>query len=236
MPVLKIHILQHEPFEGAGLIADWAAEKGHTTTITLVYEKQPLPPGPDFDWLVIMGGGMSVNDEDKYDWLKPEKQFVRRVIEAGKVVIGICLGSQMLANVLGKRVYKNPVKEIGWWPVQLTDAGKKSDFLTPGWDGQMFFHWHGETFDLPDGAQHLAISEGCKNQAFSIGKRIFGFQFHPETNLQTLHQMVNSGSREMVRDKFVMEPNEVLANEHAIQTTQPLVYGLLNKIVAANNS
>src|SRR5579862_9068263 len=119
MSKLRIQILQHEPFEGAGLIEDWARDRGHAVTIIHVYAHERLPQTQDFDWLVIMGGGMSVNDEDEYAWLKPEKELVRKTIAAGKIITGICLGSQMIANALGKKVYKNTVKEIGWYPISL---------------------------------------------------------------------------------------------------------------------
>jgi len=230
--MIKIHVLQHEPFEGPGLVADWAAERGHNLTVTEVYNNETLPSPDSFDWLVIMGGGMSVNDEKELSWLKPEKEFVKAVIDTGKTVIGFCLGSQMIVNVLGKKVYSNKVKEIGWYPVSLTDTGKQSAFFTPQWDRQVFFHWHGETFDLPDEAEHLAFTETCSNQAFIIGNRIFGFQFHPETNYQTLQQMVESGNAELVKDKFVMEAAEILAAKNYIETTRPLCFELLDKIEA----
>jgi GMP synthase-like glutamine amidotransferase len=233
MPNLRMQILQHEPFEGAGLIEDWARERGHAIAITLVYNNEPLPRPNDFDWLVIMGGGMSVNDEDKYDWLKPEKELIRQTIAAGKIVTGICLGSQMIASALGKKVYKNAAKEIGWYPIQLTHDAKRGNILNSNWHNQFFFHWHGETFDLPDGAVHLASSECCTNQAFCLGTRVYGFQFHPETNTQTLLQMVQSGAQELVKDQFVMEPQETLRRKDLINKTKLLVFNWLDDMAKA---
>jgi GMP synthase-like glutamine amidotransferase len=228
--MIKIHVLQHEPFEGPGLLADWANEKGHTLNITEVYNNDPLPAIDSLDWLVIMGGGMSVNDEDFLTWLKPEKQFVKAAIDADKIVVGFCLGSQMIANVLGKKVYENKLKEIGWYPIKLATQGDDLQFLTREWNGQVFFHWHGETFDLPDNAKHLAYTTGCTNQAFSIGNRIFGLQFHPETSYQTLLQMVQAGAEELIEDKYVMQADEILALHNYIKATKPLFYGFLDKI------
>lgn len=214
------------------MLIDWAAERGFPVSITEVYKHEALPSADSFDWLVIMGGGMSVNDEDMYAWLQPEKQFVKAAIDAGKTVIGICLGSQMIANVLGKKVYKNAAKEIGWYPVSLTKNAPESTAISPQWNNELFFHWHGETFDLPDGAVHLAFSVGCVNQAYRIGQKIWGFQFHPETNYQTLEQMVSSGGRELVKDKYVMTAEEILNAKSQIEITKPLYYGLLDQLAA----
>jgi GMP synthase-like glutamine amidotransferase len=225
----RIRVLQHEPFEGPGLIAEWAEERGYPLTVTEVFAGEALPEVDTFDWLVIMGGGMSVNDEVVYPWLKPEKELVRKAIAANKVIIGICLGSQMIASALGKRVYKNDKKEIGWYPVQLTAEG--STILNAPWNNQTFFHWHGETFELPDGAAHLAYSEGCKNQAVCMGKNVYGFQFHPETNRQTLHQMVNAGGEELVPAEYVMPDEEILKLEAISDTVKPLMFEFLDKVV-----
>lgn len=225
----RIRVLQHEAFEGPGLIAEWAEGRGYPLTTTEVFAGEALPEVDSFDWLVIMGGGMSVNDEAVYPWLKPEKELVRKSIAASKVVIGICLGSQMIASALGKRVYKNEKKEIGWYPVQLTAKG--TTILNAPWSNQTFFHWHGETFDLPDGATHLAYSAGCKNQAFCMEKNVFGFQFHPETNRQTLHQMVNAGGEELVPAEYVMPAEEILKHEAISDTIKPLMFEFLDSLL-----
>lgn len=230
MQEINIHILQHEPFEGAGLLEEWAKERGHKLSVTLVYENQVMPSLNAFDWLIIMGGAMSANDEEEYAWIKAEKEVIKQSVEQGKAVIGICLGSQMIASALGKAVYKNKMKEIGWFPLHLTDEGMHSEFLSPEWNDQLFLHWHGETFDLPEGAAHLAFSAGCVNQAFCIGNKVFGFQFHPETNLQTLAQMVNSGAEELIKDKFVMEAKEILKRASIIDSTRILYFKFLDKV------
>jgi GMP synthase-like glutamine amidotransferase len=229
-PLIRIRVLQHEPFEGAGLIEDWALLNNHPVSVTHIYNNENLPDPDAFDWLVIMGGAMSVNDEDTYPWLKPEKEFVGHAIANGKVIIGICFGSQLIANALGKKVYKNKSKEIGWFPVHLTEAAKQSSFITEQWNNQAFFHWHGETFDLPDNAIHLAYSSACKNQAFSISNKIFAFQFHPETNEHTLGQMVGSGSEELVKDEFVMTAEEIKAKSGIMNSTRSLYFEFLDKL------
>ena len=169
---MRIHYLQHEPFEGLGGIEAWFRERGDAIASTHPYRGDVLPTLDDFDWLVVMGGGMSVNDEAELPWLVPEKALVRRAIAANKRVLGVCLGAQLIASALGARVYKNAVKEIGWWKLtrEPEAAGHPLGAALP--DGSEVFQWHGETFDLPPGAVRLARSEACLNQAIAVGARV----------------------------------------------------------------
>ena len=121
---MRIHYLQHESHEGLGCIEDWAKRKGHLITSTKFYEDSKLPDLSAFDFLIIMGGSMGVNDEDKYKWLKSEKDFIKRTINSKKPVLGICLGSQLIADALGAKVYPNKYKEIGWMDIKMTEAAK----------------------------------------------------------------------------------------------------------------
>jgi len=124
---------------------------------------------------------MSVHDEGLYPWLRQEKRFIASAIAAGKAVVGICLGAQLIAQVLGARVYPNAMKEIGWFPVERTPeaATTRLGALLPA--SFEAFHWHGETFDLPADAVHLARSDACTHQAFIYGERVVALQFHLET-------------------------------------------------------
>src|SRR5665213_1473810 len=120
MKQLRIHYFQHVHFEGPGNIEEWCNKHGHSLTATKFYEDFKLPSLTDIDWLVIMGGPMSVNDEEEITWLAAEKQFIQKAIQAEKTIIGICLGAQLLADVMGSKVYQNTYKEIGWFPIELT--------------------------------------------------------------------------------------------------------------------
>lgn len=128
--------------------------------------------------LIFLGGPMSVNEDLPY--LRRELGLIDEALAAGKPVLGICLGAQLIAKALGARVYRNPVKEIGWAPIRLTEAGHRDPLLGRLRDPEVVLHWHGETFDLPAGATWLAYSEACRHQAFRYGSNVYGLQFHLE--------------------------------------------------------
>ena len=163
---MRLHYLQHEPIETPGNILKWAQERGISVSSTLFYRDDRLPKLEDFDWLVIMGGSMSINDESRYRWLVPEKRFIESTINSGKKILGICLGAQLVANVLGAKVIKQMHKELGWFPVRLTGEALNEPVCRNIPSEVAVFHWHGERFDLPTGAIHLAESNACINQAF----------------------------------------------------------------------
>jgi GMP synthase-like glutamine amidotransferase len=206
---MRAHYFQHVPFEGLGSIEPWLKSHGHELTGTRFFDAAEIPDPGEVDLLVVMGGPMSVNDEENLPWLALEKRFVRELVESGKAVLGICLGAQLIANALGSKVYPNSVKEIGWFPVHATASGDGSVFrfppLTP------VFHWHGETFDLPPGATRLAKSQGCENQAFQLGRRVIGLQFHLETTPQSARDIVAHCRDELISSQFVQTEEEILS-------------------------
>jgi len=175
---MRAHYLQHVHFEGLGSIASWLQHKGYEITHTAFFDEPNLPEAETIDFLIIMGGPMSVNDASIYPWLAAEKAFIREVIALGKPVLGICLGAQLIASTMGAKIYPNSHKEIGWFPIEAVPTNKNDTFAFPAFFE--VFHWHGETFDLPPSASLLASSTGCKNQAFQLGKNVMGLQFHLE--------------------------------------------------------
>lgn len=206
---MRAHYLQHVPFEGLGSIAAWLNAQGYMVTSTHFYEANTLPDPNEIDLLIILGGPMSANDEDKLTWLIDEKAFIRACIQQGKRVLGICLGAQLIASALGARVYRNPVKEIGWFPVQAVPVSHAAVFRFP----PLFeaFHWHGETFDLPPGAIHLARSEACENQAFQLGRSVIGLQFHLEMTPEALREIFAHVPKSLSPSKSVQSEAEILA-------------------------
>lgn len=228
---MRIHFLQHVPFEGPAGIGDWAARRGHPVVTTHLFEHGELPDQGTFDWLVVMGGPMGVWDEADYPWLANEKGFIREAIGAGKTLIGVCLGAQLIANALGARVYRNTHREIGWFPIELTDQGRASGpfaFLPPRLD---VFQWHGDTFDLPDGAVHLAASEGCEQQAFLYEDRVLGLQFHLESTPAGVADIVANCADEIVSGKYVQDAQRMLAapEEDYARINQAL-FGILDRL------
>jgi GMP synthase-like glutamine amidotransferase len=174
---MKIHVLEHDPVESPGAISDWAAARGYPLRSTLLDRGGVLPGAEEVDVLAIMGGPMNVYDHRDHPWLVPEKAFITAAIEAGKPVLGICLGAQLIADVLGGKVFQNAEREIGWWPVRMLDRdGPFANFP----ETLTVMQWHGDTFTLPPDARRVAESEGCANQAFVVGDRVVGVQFHLE--------------------------------------------------------
>jgi GMP synthase-like glutamine amidotransferase len=206
---MHAHWLQHVPFEGLGSIEPWLEKAGYEITGSQFFKTADLPDAKTIDLLVIMGGPMSVNEEDEFPWLISEKQFIREVIKSGKPVLGICLGAQLIANAMGAGVFRNPLKEIGWFPVHAVNSHDNSVFHFP--PSATVFHWHGETFDLPSGAMRLAKSEGCENQAFQLGKSVIGMQFHPETTAESAKEMISHCRSELVPSTYIQTEEEMLS-------------------------
>jgi len=204
---VRVHVLQHVPFEGLGSIEAWLSQRQAHVTFTHFYEASAaLPPLDGIDLLIALGGPMSVNDEAQLPWLRPEKRFVAEAIAGGKAVLGICLGSQLMASALGAAVYPGPHKEIGWFPL-LAEPAVVSSFAFPA--SRDVFHWHGETFDLPPGAVHLARSAGCRHQAFQIGRRAIGLQCHLETTPESARAILEHCGDELVPTRYIQTAAEL---------------------------
>nr|WP_240744240.1 type 1 glutamine amidotransferase [Desulfopila sp. IMCC35006] len=224
---MRAHILQHVPFEEPGSIAPWLKSAHYQITATRFYRSASLPNPRDIDLLIALGGPMSVNDEERFPWLRIEKELIRQTIKAGKPVLGICLGAQLIASALGESVYPNRRKEIGWFPVQGLAHEDASIFSFP--PSVDVFHWHGETFDLPDEAVLLARSEACENQAFQVGRRVIGLQFHLETTPETAQAIVTHCRQEILPSKFV-QPEALILDQppEKYQTINRLMTDILN--------
>lgn len=204
-------VFQHVPFEGLGSIETWLVERRVNLRRTLFFEEEGLPDPDEIDLLIIMGGPMSANDEPLYPWLAGEKRFIAEAIRRQKAVLGICLGAQLIASALGARVYPNREREIGWLPVRAVPASATGVPLFVFPEEFLAFHWHGETFDIPAGAVRLAESKACPNQAFQYGRRVVGLQFHLETTLQTVRELVEEGKDELISAPHVQSEGEILS-------------------------
>lgn len=200
-------VLQHVPFEGLGHIARWLDARSADIRWTRLHAGDAVPDSPDADLIIALGGPMSVNDEHEFPWLRAEKAFLRRAVERGGAVLGICLGAQLIASSFGARVYPNREREIGWFDIEGLPGGPDDFPFAPR---ERVFHWHGETFDLPPGARPLARSAACEHQAFQIGPRTLGLQFHLETTPASARQLVEHARRELTAARFVQSERDIL--------------------------
>lgn len=182
--MMNILIFKHISDEPPGHAEQWAAERGFTVKYHYWDNDHVLDQIPAADLLIIMGGMMGAYDEDQYPWLKTEKRLIREAVETGRKIVGICLGAQLIASAMGALVYRNQHPEIGFH--RVIPAGQPSILPFNQAEGMNVFQWHGDTFDLPEGACLLATSDNVRNQAFSIGKRVVALQFHPEMNAQII--------------------------------------------------
>ncbi len=191
------------------MIDEWRAERGHGARTIRLFRGERLPAPTEPDLIVIMGGPMGVHDEAAYPWIREEKDFLREAAARGARMLGICLGAQLLADVLGGEVGRNPEREIGWYPIRPTEATAGS-LLSGLPAGLTCFHWHGETFSVPPGAKLLAGSDACPNQAFQTGDRILGLQFHLESTERTVAALAENCADELVPGRFVTDRDRLL--------------------------
>ena len=230
---MRIHYLQHVPFEGLGSIEPSLAEKGSILSSTRLYADPAFPETQSFDGLIVMGGPMGIYDEDGYPWLTDEKSFIGEAIESGKWVLGICLGAQLIANVLGAKVYKNRYKEIGWFDIAITPEMGSTILHGSIPSPLKVFHWHGDTFDLPTGAVNIASSEACRHQGFILDNRILALQFHLETTPESARALIKNSRDELDNSKYVQSEKEMLARparfEHINKVMKKVLERLMEK-------
>lgn len=224
---MRAHYLQHVPFEGLASIEPWLQQAGYDISSTRLFSFEALPDIEDIDFLIVMGGTMSVNDEAQYPWLPAEKRFIHSAIEAEKSVLGICLGAQLIASALGSKVFPNGEKEIGWFPVQALANDSAAIFQFP--DQTSVFHWHGDTFDLPPGAIQLARSKVCENQAFQLGTKVIGLQFHLETTAASAQAILENCRSELIESDYIQSELEIMsAPEQRYESINRLMASVLD--------
>ncbi len=211
---MSVLICKNTETEGPGTIGDFLNEKNITYTVLELTKSAHIPDTADFDTLLMMGGPMSVNEDDIYPYITKEERLVRDFITQGKRVLGVCLGAQIMAKALGSRVYKGAQKEIGWYDIDITEEGLRDNRIArlathpqTGDIGRKFkvFHWHGETFDIPTGATRLASSALYPNQAFSYGENAYAFQFHIEVQKAMVFEWLKNEAVDLEKIKAETE-------------------------------
>ncbi len=227
---MKLHYLQHEFFEDPAAILTWAKGKRWRISRTMLLKEHPFPDPSAIDWLVVMGGSMGVYDEKRYPWLVAEKEFIAETIERGKKVVGVCLGAQIISHVLGGVVCRNEHEEIGWFPVTLTEEGRTSEIFAGSPQTFCAFHWHADTFTIPQTAQRLAASDACRNQAFAYdGGRVVGLQFHIEADRHTVTKMAKHLAKKPRTGKYIQSPADITdVPEERYELLKATLYGMLD--------
>ncbi|PNK61077.1 type 1 glutamine amidotransferase [Psychrobacter sp. FDAARGOS_221] len=227
---LRIHALLHNHINILASVEHWIQRNHHQFTTTQFAEAltadNHLPNIDSFDWLIVMGGPMGVYDGDKFAWLSTEKQFITEAINAGKTVIGMCLGAQLLAECLGAKVGKIDIKEIGWTQLTLTNEGANHSLLKSVPKQFTTFHWHGDGFEIPEGATSLATSEHWPNQGFiyqtdkhkQLGNWLMGWQCHFEVTPDSLQTMIEKGKGISEQD-IKQYPQSVQSPAHILENT-----------------
>lgn len=246
---LRIHALYHVDFEELSHIKQWADSRGHNISITRFYNNDPLPDQDSFDWLVIMGGPMSIHDEAEFPWLADEKRFIQQSILEGKTVIGVCLGAQLIADSLGAKVAPSGIKEVGWMPIQLTKQGLEQPLLKDlPKEAFTVFHWHGDGFDCPQGAIPIATSQAWANQGFiyqtpkhkALGSWVLGWQCHFEVTRKSMVDMMAQGQDYIQESKAdypdsVQDENEIIAlGDKHIQDNNAWLSTMLDNMAISN--
>lgn len=227
---MRIHYLQHVPFEGLGQIEPLLLEQGHELTGSHLYRGDELPALDDFDGLVVMGGPMGVDDGDRYPWLAPERELIAAAVAAGRKVLGICLGAQLIAAALGAPVSRNRWREIGWFPIHRDPQALSSPLGALFPEQLQVFHWHGDTFALPEGALRLASSEACVEQGFVLDERVVGLQFHIEMTPESAAILCKEGRDELDGSRFVQPAAEILRDTGRFACCHPVLSRLLQRL------
>jgi len=208
---VRIHYLMHVDFETPGIIEKWAADRGHVLEGTLTSANKPLPDARQIDFLIVLGGPQSASRLDEHPYLRGEISLISAMIGQNKPVIGFCLGAQLIAEALGARTRQSPHKEVGGFPIELTEDGRNDPVLKnfpPAFD---VIHWHNDMPGIPDGAILLARSAGCPHQAFRFGDRTYGFQFHMEPTLVSIKALLENGADDLAPSQYTQTPEQILS-------------------------
>jgi GMP synthase (glutamine-hydrolysing) len=208
----EILVFQHDPFEDLGFFAEvLQKQRAEYRTIRLFHGELPAEDWEHIGALIILGGPMGVWDEDQYPFLRWEKTIIRAAIDEAVPLLGVCLGAQLIAAALGTTVHHGPVKEIGWYPISVTPHGQVDSVLGYIPEAATVFQWHGDGFDLPGGAVRLASSAYYENQAFRIGRNIYGIQFHLEMTSRMIERWIDERSKDLAKVPYI-HPDKIVSD------------------------
>ena len=198
---MQVLIIKHVEIEGPGLIEYCLDKKRIPSQVLCLDSGVRLPKPDDFTHIVLLGGPMNVYEEDRYPFLKHEDLFIKEAIQRGKSILGICLGAQLMAKALGAKVFKAPVKEVGWYDVSLTRIGSRDPLFSDLPKTFPVFQWHEDTFEIPKAGKLIATSSPISHQAFRYGENAYGLQFHPEVTEEMVFDWMETCEEENGSDQ-----------------------------------
>ena len=227
---MRILRLQHDPLDGPGALLEWAESRGHSVACCLICQGEPLPPLKGFDILVSLGGPMGAYQEEKHPWLADEKEYLRKAFAAGKKILGLCLGCQLLADALGGKAFRHTCKDFGWQPIDPLPSGA-------AWFGttEVFkaFQWHGDTYSLPPGALQLARNQAAEQQAFFLeapgGGKVLGLQFHLEWTERMAREALAEPGVAPPPSPSVQTPEEILSDLSLFDSAKKRFFAMLDR-------
>jgi GMP synthase-like glutamine amidotransferase len=233
---MKLLALQHDEYDDAGSIIEWALKNNHTLTTVVLTKGEKLPPDLDFDILFIMGGTMNVYEEDKFPWLAEEKVFIKKAVEAGKIAVGFCLGGQLLAVALGGKVTRNEETEIGWRTVNFNKTVQEHPVLSVFGESAVIFQWHSDTFSvLPENARLIASNDVCAHHGFIYGNNVFAFQFHLELTYQMAYLFAGELDKTGEKGRYVQSGEEIRRRHGYIAENNKLMFEFLDKLALSHS-
>lgn len=228
---MRVHSLQHVAFEDIGSLTQDLIDGGHSLTTTHWYKGDTAPALDSFDILIVMGGPMGVYDDDTYPWLSAEKELIGGAIAAGKKIMGICLGAQLIACVLGAKVTRNAHREIGWFPLEMPAEANDHPIANILANCAQVFHWHGDTFELPPQAQLITSSQACAHQAYVIDNQIYGFQFHLETTEASAAALIKNCAEDLDGSAYVQTAEEIMRDKNNFAAINKAMSAVFNQLL-----
>ena len=208
----EIVVFQHDPFEDLGFFAEiLEKQRADYRVIRLFHGETPAEDWEHLRALIVLGGPMSACQEGDYPFLRWEKTIIRAAMDESVPILGICLGAQLIAAALGTSVFRGRVREIGWSPISITPHGQVDSLLGYLPESATVFQWHGDGFDLPSGAIRLASSIHYENQAFRLGRTIYGLQFHLEVTPRMIERWIDERSKDLAQAPYV-SPEKILSD------------------------
>lgn len=234
---MRVHFIVHESFEAPGAYETWAKNRGHDVTYSRVYAGDELPADTeDIDFLIVMGGPQdpaTTLEECPHFDSKGEQALIASAVKAGKAVIGICLGSQLIGEALGAPFAPSPEKEIGKFPITLTEDGSRDAMFSHFAKTLDVGHWHNDMPGLTPDAKIIAYSEGCPRQIVSYSDRVFGFQCHMELTPDIVELLIAHSEKDLSRAaeyRFVNTPEQLRAHDYS--EMNQVIFGFLDKLEA----